>query len=1322
MLGHLNILQVNLNRSRAATESTLEVAILHKVDLVLVQEPYFLRQDSQDYTTCRSIQHPSFQQILEVPQKTQRPRTLAYLAKNCPWQINSSDTTDSDLLALTLTGPGASFSIYNLYNEKGLLEDKRPSTQRCLFQTPIKQPALVLGDFNTHHPWWDPTYSQSPTKQAEELVTWLEDQELELVNSIGQGTFWRPNMSSPSVLDLTFASKACVDKIHSWKTIPEIGSDHSGLLFQYQYQQVHTEHTWPRLNTKKADWEKFSQHLSLALQQDPFLQSQDFQALERAAQEGDTGSDFSTSVLLGTDCLGTKETTPALERAASALTAVIQKAAIQAIPEATLSSRSKPWWSVKLTDLRKALKDKQRQLGRDPSVIQKRQCCTARNVYLQAIKAAKRDHWNQFLTKEDPRNVYKAMAYTKDFQRSQIPTVLGQTQFQDKCNALRGTLFPTPPQTTAKDWSTYQPKPWSWPLLQTCEIEAALRGAQGKAPGPDRLTLDIIQRAYSTVPQVFKTVLGALFNLGYHPLCWKEATGVVLRKPGKPDYSIPKAYRVISLLNCLGKINERIMAKRLGYLAETSTLIHPSQIGCRRGKSAEDALLLFTQMVQENKRHNKITSTLFLDVKGAFDHVAKNQLLKAMAKQHLPWAVLSWTSSFLSDRELKLSFNNQTEASSPVNTGIPQGSPVSPILFLIYISSLFRSKNIQPWSFADDISLSTASTSIKKNVRILERETASLYQTAKEHAIEFDLDKTELIHFASSKAARTISVLLPDKKTVTPKQTVKWLGMLLDHKLSYKTHVNTQMAKAKSAFMRMSRLANVNNGLAPAAVKQIYTACVRSIADYAAQVWWKRGKSSLTKHYQMLQNQAQRKILGAFKTSPVYAMEIETGIPPVENHLNWVSCRAALRMHKMPESHPLKRKIEEIQLQRQEQALDSDPGSSLRHSLPRKQTQLEYLTECLPALQEPLEPFQGLYFPPWCLDVPFSTVILKEEEAIQNHDKIAPRGTAIYVDASEMAGKSYGIGVGLAVYTEWNQEPEKQATNTGTQILVYNGELEAIATAFEAILKLSPPPVEVNIFSDCQSAIQRISSPSDIPGQSCQIRALNAAKAAQDQGTQIYLHWIPSHTGKTPGNDLADDLAKEGSMLPPVSGHTSWTFWRSRARQAVRREWRLQTLKRETFYKETFGWKGKKRLDIPENTARKTASAYYQLKLGHGYFRAYLRRFGIIQSSECQCGHRTQDPHHLLLCCKLYHQQRKRVRREIEGPLTLEALLGTKKGIRLTMQFLKVTGISTRDWYYAGQDEGGEWGEKEEEEVGEGVEEGVEEEVREGEEEEVGEG
>ncbi len=92
----------------------------------------------------------------------------------------------------------------------------------------------------------------------------------------------------------------------------------------------------------------------------------------------------------------------------------------------------------------------------------------------------------------------------------------------------------------------------------------------------------------------------------------------------KRNWLEPKSYRIISLLNCLGKIAEKIIAVRLTYLAETTDLLHFNQIGGRRKKSAIDVVMILIHDIQVAKQDKKVISVLFIDVKGAFDHVSVN--------------------------------------------------------------------------------------------------------------------------------------------------------------------------------------------------------------------------------------------------------------------------------------------------------------------------------------------------------------------------------------------------------------------------------------------------------------------------------------------------------------------------------------------------------------------------------------------------------------------------------------------------------------------------------------------------------------------------
>ena len=164
---------------------------------------------------------------------------------------------------------------------------------------------------------------------------------------------------------------------------------------------------------------------------------------------------------------------------------------------------------------------------------------------------------------------------------------------------------------------------------------------------------------------------------------------MVIPKPGKPDYSIPKAYRPVALLNCLGKILEKLFATRLSFMSETHQLLHNNQIGGRQQRSAVDAAMALAHEVDEARHEKESVSIVLMDVRGAFDNVSKPQLIQTLTELGLPPPITSWVTHFLSNQQTALAFDGAREKLGPVQTGIPQGSPASPILFLLYIRPLF---------------------------------------------------------------------------------------------------------------------------------------------------------------------------------------------------------------------------------------------------------------------------------------------------------------------------------------------------------------------------------------------------------------------------------------------------------------------------------------------------------------------------------------------------------------------------------------------------------------------------------------------------------
>jgi hypothetical protein len=139
---------------------------------------------------------------------------------------------------------------------------------------------------------------------------------------------------------------------------------------------------------------------------------------------------------------------------------------------------------------------------------------------------------------------------------------------------------------------------YQWPKIKRSEVKYAIfKLLAKKTLGPDRLFFRVLREIYATVPELFNYFYPVLITNDYHPKCFKETTGIILKKSQVTksfyrNYALPKIYRIISLFNCLAKVMEKIIARRLAVMVEFKTLLHMHQIGGRRQKSAIDAVMV----------------------------------------------------------------------------------------------------------------------------------------------------------------------------------------------------------------------------------------------------------------------------------------------------------------------------------------------------------------------------------------------------------------------------------------------------------------------------------------------------------------------------------------------------------------------------------------------------------------------------------------------------------------------------------------------------------------------------------------------------------
>jgi len=168
----------------------------------------------------------------------------------------------------------------------------------------------------------------------------------------------------------------------------------------------------------------------------------------------------------------------------------------------------------------------------------------------------------------------------------------------------------------------------------------------------------------------------------------KKANGIVLDKPGKPNYRTQASFRFIVLRETDSKILERLSSLRLASATSSLGLLHPNQCGSQAGLGCFDAVATLTHEVLLLQAASFIVSTLFLDVKGSFDNICANKLANILTKGGVSPYLVAWIKSFLSKRQCRLFFQGAPKVFCPVAVGTPQGFRISPLLFVLYIATL----------------------------------------------------------------------------------------------------------------------------------------------------------------------------------------------------------------------------------------------------------------------------------------------------------------------------------------------------------------------------------------------------------------------------------------------------------------------------------------------------------------------------------------------------------------------------------------------------------------------------------------------------------
>ena len=346
-----------------------------------------------------------------------------------------------------------------------------------------------------------------------------------------------------------------------------------------------------------------------------------------------------------------------------------------------------------------------------------------------------------------------------------------------------------------------------------------------KAMGPDNINPFLIK----SMAEVFVKPLTLIFqksvSSGIVPSAWKEARITpIFKKGNKTEQS---NYQPVSLTSIVCKTLEKLVRKSiLSHLTENH-LLSDKQYGFRSGRSCSLQLLNVMERWTEYVEQHQSWDTIYLDLAKAFDKVAHQRLLKKISSYGIKGALLSWISSFLLDRRQCVSIKGSSSTWKPVDSGVPQGSVLGPIFFIMYVNDIPDIVKSNVWIFADDTKLfATTDQTIT-----LQEDLDNLMKWAELWELTFNVIKCKVIHYGQNNPES--DYIMNDKKLESVDEECD-LGVNFTRDLKFSQHIAKKVNKANSM---LALIKGTFKYLDNHSFLRLYTALVRTHLEFANVVW-----------------------------------------------------------------------------------------------------------------------------------------------------------------------------------------------------------------------------------------------------------------------------------------------------------------------------------------------------------------------------------------------------------------------------------------------------------------------------------------------------
>ncbi|KAG5761415.1 hypothetical protein H9Q72_010469 [Fusarium xylarioides] len=874
-------------------------------------------------------------QAPEQPEPVEYGRVFFFIHRSIPrhlWHVEYHSSANQDMAAtLFLQTQQGQIAIHNVYNVNQPAKEGRPKrhidVKDLVRDTTRDELNIVVGDFNLHRYLWGGSLYKSTNHTA--AAKTLEDEmiikaKMALLTKQGTVTCTKGSGDghpSASCIDLTFISRALLPQVKHWGVFQENPwkpSDHRPIRTVLDMRCDRDDSRillWNRVNSRA-----FLESVAMGLRQlddMPLVSCQDADAFASALIQI-----IYESIQKHVDsCLANPP--PQQQLLDPRLRNILSTECLStpAGPDIRLDDHAKHMQHHDQNVYRKNIGTKALWVA---TSIGKAQCQPRNVINMPALV----HNGNTSASEEEKQKCLRHFTWTatSDCAPSEVPFL----DLSPDREELEMDLV----------------------LTELLIIAMIQKLPSKKACGEDKVPNEALKLCRTLVAPYIAKLFNACIRLGYHAAAFRKAITVMLPKAAKPSHNHPNSWRPIALLSCLGKLFERFLAQCLKKLALDHKLLPETQYGAP-GRSTTDALKAMLGVVRKAwawKPKGRISqlyaSMVALDISGAYNCVDRTLLLQTLADRGVATWFLRVIHSFLSDRSIVLKLPQSVSDPFFVNIGIPQGSPLSPLLFLFYTAPLLimlaeeikkldrPNVEVHVFAYVDDTYLMAVSPSYEENCSILKVFHDLIMEWAKDAHLSFNPEKSLVMHFqrgvsdakqkSDQRKRKNLGLtdtpeveppctLLPDIDELrnNPKclqqEKLLVLGLMLDPKLSFEHHLILIEEKVEAALRYQRRISGANWGMTLEKTRQYYICKIRPVISYACAAWfvWRPYNPDVPSLHlplppgqiarlQKLQYKCIMLLSGAIRATPRCVLQKECFIDSIEVFLYRMSmsCRA----------------------------------------------------------------------------------------------------------------------------------------------------------------------------------------------------------------------------------------------------------------------------------------------------------------------------------------------------------------------------------------------------------------------------------------------